>query len=354
MTIAPRQGLGVFSGYHSAQVDAAIRLNTNESPYRPPAELLKRWSEAVSELALNRYPDRSAKRLRSAIAKFHHTAEEAVFIGNGSNEVIQTILLAYGTHGATSTSFEPTYAMYETISRITGTRYLPIERNGDFRIDIPSLGASLAEINAAVTFLCSPNNPTGLNESPEVIASLLELAAGLVVIDEAYGQFSAYSHVGEVAQRDNLVVVRTFSKIWSLAGMRIGYCIGPPEVIELLWKVALPYHLDSSKQLIAAMSFDYVAEMEERVAFLVAERPRIETALAGMEVDFWPSQANFVLFRPRGRDGGELWRRLVDKGVLVRDWSHWPRLENCLRVTVGTRTENDAFLGALGEALTEK
>ena len=351
MKVSPRQGLGVFAGYHSAQVDAAIRLNTNESPFAPPEQLLKLWSEGVSQLALNRYPDRGAKRLRGAIADFHGVGPEMVFVANGSNEVIQTILLAYGTNGAVAASFEPTYAMYETIARVTGTAYRAIERGEDFLVDQRRLESELAEINPAVTFMCSPNNPTGLNESEAVVAALLELTPGLVVIDEAYGQFSPTSQVHKVQERDNLVVVRTFSKIWSLAGMRIGYCIGPEEIVELLWKVALPYHLDSSKQLIATLSFDFVKEMDERVAFLISERQRIEAALATLEVDFWPSNANFVLFRPRHIAGGELWKTLVSRGILVRDWSSWPRLGNCLRVTVGTSGENDAFINALSDAL---
>ena len=351
MSPKPRSGLGVFEGYHSAQVPATVRLNTNESPFPPPSYLLSRWSEAVQDLSLNRYPDRQATMLRQAIARFHKVEPEMVFVANGSNEVIQSILLAYGGSEAKAASFEPTYAMYETISRVTATRYVPIERGADLRIDASRLEPDLAAAAASLVFVCSPNNPTGMAEDPSLLSRLAADPERLVVVDEAYGQFSPQSMVPEVASRSNLVVVRTFSKVWSLAGMRIGYAIAPPEVAEVLWKVALPYHLDSSKQLLALYSLEYVSEMEERVAQLVAEREHMAQRLSDLPVEQWPSAANFILFRPRDRDAGRLWEQLVERGILVRDWSKWPRLENCLRVTIGTESENRAFLEALEELL---
>ncbi len=347
----PRSGLGVFEGYHSAQVAATVRLNTNESPFPPPPYLLSRWSDAVADLSLNRYPDRQATMLRRAIARFHNVEPETVFVANGSNEVIQTILLAYGGGEGKAASFEPTYAMYETISRVTATPYAAIERGADLRIDGQRLEADLSASGASVIFVCSPNNPTGMAEDPSLLSQLAADPDRLVVVDEAYGQFSPLSMVPEVASRDNLVVVRTFSKVWSLAGMRIGYAIAAPEVAEVLWKVALPYHVDSSKQLLALYSLDYVAEMEERVAQLVAEREHLAQRLSGLAVQQWPSAANFILFRPHDVDAGRLWEQLVERGILIRDWSKWPRLENCLRVTVGTESENRAFLEALEELL---
>ena len=351
MSPKPRSGLGVFAGYHSAQVAATVRLNTNESPFPPPPYLLRRWSEAVQDLSLNRYPDRQATLLREAIARFHQVEPETVFVANGSNEVIQSILLAYGGSEGKAASFEPTYAMYETISRVTATPYVAIERGPDLRIDAERLEADLAAAGASLVFVCSPNNPTGVPEEKEAFSALASDPERLVVVDEAYGQFSPQSMVSEVAAHSNLVVVRTFSKVWSLAGMRIGYAIAPPEVVEVLWKVALPYHVDSSKQLLALYSLDYVSEMEERVAQLVLERERMAERLAPLPLDQWPSAANFILFRPRRTDAGRLWTQLVERGILVRDWSKWPRLENCLRVTVGTEPENRAFLGALEELL---
>lgn len=351
MTIQPRSQVGVSQGYHSPQVDVRIRLNTNESPYPPPQELMERWAKGVAALSLNRYPDRHATKLCEDIAKFHNVPAEMVFVGNGSNEVLQSILLSYGGNGTTAMSFEPTYAMYETISRVTDTRYVPLERNASLLIEPGGLAERVNAIAPSVVFLCVPNNPTGMIETSEVANILLARRGSLVVIDEAYGQFCDQSVVDLVASNSNLVVVRTFSKIWSLAGMRIGYCIANKEIIETLWNVALPYHLDSSKALIGSLSFDYIAEMEARVASLVSERNRISFELEKLDVDTWPSATNFILFRPRIRDSGELWLKLVERGILIRDWSKWPRLENCLRVTVGTEQENDEFLLALREEL---
>jgi histidinol-phosphate aminotransferase len=173
-----------------------------------------------------------------------------------------------------------------------------------------------------------------------------------VVVDEAYGQFAPRSAVEDVQAGRPLVVVRTFSKTWSMAAARLGYCIAPPEVVEVLDKVALPYHLDAVKQLAGELALGFDDEMQARVAALVEERGRLVAALGDLPVDVFPSGANFVLFRPRGRDGKEVWQGLLDQSVLVRDCSSWPRLEGCLRITIGTPGEDDAFLAALREVLT--
>jgi histidinol-phosphate aminotransferase len=175
--------------------------------------------------------------------------------------------------------------------------------------------------------------------------------SGLVVVDEAYGQFADWSALDLVAEDTPLVVTRTYSKTWAMAGLRLGYLIGPAPVVEALERVALPYHLDAVKQAAGRLAVRFVDEMEERVGTLVRERQRLLVALAGMAVTTWPSQANFILWRPVGRSGREVWRELLERSVLVRDCSDWPQLENCLRVTVGTPEENDRFLAALTEVL---
>jgi histidinol-phosphate aminotransferase len=180
---------------------------------------------------------------------------------------------------------------------------------------------------------------------------VLARAPGLVVVDEAYGQFSPRSAVAEVAPDRPLVVVRTFSKTWSMAAARLGYCVAPPAVVEVLDKVALPYHLDAAKQVAGEVALDFEREMDARVAALVEERGRLVAALSDLDVDVFPSGANFVLFRPRRIGGKETWQGLLDRSVLVRDCSSWPRLEGCLRVTIGTPAEDDAFLAALQEVL---
>jgi histidinol-phosphate aminotransferase len=179
-----------------------------------------------------------------------------------------------------------------------------------------------------------------------------DAAPGLVVVDEAYGQFAPWSALDLVADDRALVVTRTFSKTWSMAAARLGYLVGPRWLVAELDKVVLPYHLDTLKQVAGTLALDFRAEMEARVKALVAERERLVAALGTLPVDQWPSGANFVLFRPRGRDGGEVWQGLLDRSVLVRNCASWPRLDGCLRVTVGTPAEDDAFLSALAEVLS--
>jgi len=309
-------------------------------------------AQRVRAIDWHRYPDRRAGRLREGLANLHGVDPAMVFAANGSNEVLQTLLLAYGGPGRAAAVFEPTYALHSHIARITGTTVVVGERRDDFAIDLDEVKRVLGDAEPAVTFLCSPNNPTGTVDPPEVLAATLGWAPGLVVVDEAYGQFAPRSAVGDVAADAPLVVVRTFSKTWSMAAARLGYCVAPPEVVDALDKVVLPYHLDAVKQVAGELALDFEPEMRARVAALVEERGRLVAKLEDLDVDVFPSGANFVLFRPRRRDGRAVWQGLLDRSVLVRDCSSWPRLEGCLRVTIGTPAEDDAFVGALGEVLS--
>jgi len=349
---ALRDDLGVMAGYHSAQVEVDVRLNTNESPLPPPAGFLAALAEAVGDVAFHRYPDRACVELRADLARLHGVRPDQVFVANGSNEVLQCLLLAYGGPGRTAAVFEPTYAMHATIARMTGTEVVIGERSDDFTLSVAEAERVLAAARPEVTFLCSPNNPTGRVEAKDVVEEVLDLAPGLVVLDEAYAQFASWSALGLVDDDVPLVVTRTYSKTWSMAAARLGYLLGPASVVAALWeKAALPYHVDAVKQVAGRLALRFTDEMEERVALLVSERERLSSALARLPVTMWPSEANFVLFRPLPRPGREVWQGLVDRSVLVRDCSSWPRLEGCLRVTVGTPAENTAFLTALEEVL---
>ena len=241
--------------------------------------------------------------------------------------------------------------MHSHIARITGTDVVEGERDADFALDLAEVERVLTAHEPALTFLCSPNNPTGRLEPEEAIERVLALEPGLLVVDEAYGQFAPRSAIEQVGEGRPLVVVRTFSKTWSMAAARLGYLVGPPDVVRALEGVLLPYHLDAIKQAAGRLALRFKPEMEERVASIVEERGRVVAALGELPVDTWPSAANFVLFRPRTKDGDKVWEELVERSVLVRNCTSWPRLEGCLRVTVGTATENSAFLSALGEVL---
>jgi histidinol-phosphate aminotransferase len=280
-----------------------------------------------------------------------------VFAANGSNEVLQTLLLAYGGTGRTVATFEPTYQLHAHIARLSGATVAEGERHADFSLDLDEVARVLDSARPTVTFLCSPNNPTGLVEPEPVVRAVLELVAdsgpGLLVMDEAYGQFAPWSALSLLDDDRPMVVTRTYSKTWSMAAARLGYLIGPAWVVQELEKVVLPYHLDAAKQIAGRLALRFTDEMEARVKEVVAERDRLLDALRRLPVEVWPSGANFVLFRPANRRGRDVWQGLLDRSVLVRDCSGWARLDGCLRVTVGTHEENDLFLAALAGVLQE-
>ncbi len=354
--VQPRDDLRALEGYHSPQVDVAVRLNTNESPYPPPQEFVARYVAALGAVGWNRYPDRGASDLRVALGAFLGQPPGRLLCANGSNEVLQTLLLTYGGAGRRALMFEPTYALHAQIARTTATEIITGERSADYAIDVDGAAELMRRTEPSVVFVCSPNNPTGTVESRETVEQLLAVASetgSLLIVDEAYGEFAPWSAIELVDDPRPLVVVRTYSKVWSLAAVRLGFAVAPTWVIDELEKVLLPYTLSVPTQIAGTVALEFRTEMEQRVAALVEERGRLFTALSQMPgLDVVPSGANFVLVRVAG-DAHELWERLLSRGVLVRDFSSWPRVEGCLRITVGTPAENDAFLAALGVALPE-
>ena len=351
-TFNPREQIQAMTGYHSAQVDVPVRLNTNESPFPPPVA----WLDAVADIARsiqwNRYPDRAVTELRETIARRHNVDPANIFVANGSNEVIQTILLAYGGAGRCVATFEPTYQMYTQIARVTGAEVVQGERRADLTLDAIEIERVLTRHKPSVSFLCNPNNPTGIIEPRENLETMLAHTTGVVVVDEAYAEFSEWSAIDMVTEDKPLAVTRTFSKTLSMAALRVGYVVAPKKMISDLEIAVLPYHLDSFKQAATIAALNFVSEMEQRVDSIKSERSRIFAAISEMECDVWPSGSNFILFRPRSTAAAVAWQRMVDSGVLVRDFSTTPRLTGCLRVTVGTPDENSAFLDALTAALS--
>ena len=350
-----RPDVVALEGYHSPQMDVAGRLNTNESPLPPPAEFAEALAEATRAIGWNRYPDRGAGRLRTALAERYGVGADQVFAANGSNEVIQSLLMAYGGSGRSVAVFEPTYAMYAQIARFTGTRVVRARRDSDFAL-APTVVADLLDAECPdLVVLCSPNNPTGTLDPGNLVSEVVEAAGsygGLVVVDEAYGQFAPHSAVDLLDNDRNLVVSRPVSKTWAMAGARIGYLLAPSWCVAELEKVALPYHLDAFKQVAGELALAHGAAMDQRISVLVSERERMSTALEALPVTAWPSAANFILFRPEARPGREVWQDLVNRSVLVRDFTTMEGVEGCLRVTIGTSDENDRFLNALREALS--
>ena len=352
----PRDDLRSLEGYHSPQLDVDVRLNTNESPLPPPPAFIDEWVEELRTLPVHRYPDRAATRLRAALGASLGQPASRVFCANGSNEVLQTLMLTYGGPGRRALVVEPTYALHAHIARITGTEVVSIPRGDGFHVDPDALGAAIRSQDPDLVFLCSPNNPTGTVDGSEVLDAARSSARGLIVVDEAYGEFADRTALDEVDEDRAIVVVRTYSKVWSMAALRLGYCVAPEWVVAELEKVVLPYHLAAATQAAGTVALRHREEMAARVRELVGERERVQRGLEGIPgVEPIPSGANFILFRVEGGPSAAraAWEGLVAHRVLVRDFSAWPGVEGCLRVTVGTRAENDAFLAALGAVVRE-
>jgi len=351
-----RSDIALRPGYHSPQIDVDVRLNTNEAPEPPPEGFHEALHDALDDVDWHRYPDRAATELRARLAERYGLDPNQVFVANGSNEILQTLLLTYGGAGRKTALFEPTFAMHGHISKTIGSTVIEGDRGEDYGLDLDEVARVVSEEAPEVLFLCSPNNPGGIVDPPGTVEAVLELmdgTGGLLVVDEAYGQFAEHSAIDLIRDDRPLVVTRTFSKTWAMAGARLGYVLGPSWVIEELEKTVLPYHLDSFKQAAGLAALDFGDEMDARVERIKTERERMVAKLGDLPVTTWPSGANFFLFRADDMSGEALWEALVDKSVLVRNCSNWPRISECLRVTVGTPEDNDRFLDAVGEILSE-
>jgi histidinol-phosphate aminotransferase len=348
-----RPDLESVSPYRAPQVEAPVRLNTNECPYPLPQEFSEELAAQVARIPLNRYPDREATALRKALAQHTDHPVGGVWAANGSNEVIQHLCLAYGGPGRRALVFEPTYGLHSLIPRVTGMEVVADRLGDGFRLEGGAATAAVGRHRPAITFVCSPNNPTGNAQPVDTVRAICEATDGLVIVDEAYGEFGGSSAVELLDDFEHLAVIRTFSKAFSLAAARLGYCLADPALVEELARVRLPYHLSALTQAAGEVAVRHGGAAEAILDRIRGERDRLARSLEKMDpVEVFPSDANFVLFRtPVGSE--QLWRALLDRGVLVRDVSAGKGLERCLRVSAGTPEEVDAFLDALQAALEE-
>ena len=350
-----RADLEEVEPYVSPQLHGVLRMNTNESLYGPPQSVVDALTRAAADMSLNRYPDRDARELVDALAARWEWPREGIWLANGSNEVFMHLFLAFGGPDRTVLTFEPTYSLHSLIPRIAMTRVSHLDRDEDFGIDVDAAVRHLGERGPGIVVVCSSNNPTGGCAPVEVVEELLRNAPGLVVVDEAYAEFAApeASVVPLLPRYPNLVVVRTFSKAWSLAGVRLGYLLAAPELVRKMAVVRLPYHLSTISQAVGRAALEAEDATLENVGRIVSERERVAAALRDLPkggVRVVPSQANFMLFRSDAAPGDELRRSLLDEGVLVRSYDS-PSLSEWARVTVGLPEENDRFLSALHEML---
>ncbi|CCH34098.1 histidinol-phosphate transaminase [Saccharothrix espanaensis] len=349
-----REDLRGRTPYGAPQLDVPVRLNTNENPYPPSADLVAEVVAEVAEVAgeLHRYPDRDAVALREDLAAYLASSTGVpltaanLWAANGSNEILQQILQAFGGPGRTALGFEPSYSMHPIIAAGTRTEWSPTPRRADFSLDVGRAAEIVAERAPDVVFVTSPNNPTGQSVPVADLKVLISAAPGIVVVDEAYAEFSSRDSAVALLEEfpEKLIVSRTMSKAFAFAGGRLGYLAAAPAVVDALLLVRLPYHLSALTQVAARASLRHADETLGSVALLAAERDRVVEALAGLGFDVVPSDANFVLFG-WFEDARAAWRSYLEHGVLIRDVG----IAGHLRVTVGTPEENDAFLAASKE-----
>jgi histidinol-phosphate aminotransferase len=337
--------------YGAPQLDVPVRLNNNENPYPPSERLRRAVGDAVAAIAgtLNRYPDRDAVDLRKDLADYlgHGLTAAQVWAANGSNEIIQQLLQAFGGPGRTALGFEPSYSMHPLISLVTGTQWIAGTRDPGYGIS--TVAEQVRALAPDVVFITSPNNPTGTAVPLALIEAAYEAAPGMVIVDEAYAEFARAgtpSALTLLPGRPRLVVTRTMSKAFAMAGARIGYLAASTDVTDVLLSVRLPYHLSAVTQVVARTALAHAAEPLASVAVLREERDALVGWLRARGLAAADSDANFVLFGVFG-DRDAVWQGLLDRGVLIRNTgpAGW------LRVTVGTPQETAAFRAALAEVL---
>ena len=347
-----RDDLRGKSPYGAPQLVVPVRLNTNENPHPPTQALIDDVTASVREVAgeLHRYPDRDAVALRTDLARYltaktgNPVGVENVWAANGSNEILQQLLQAFGGPGRSAMGFVPSYSMHPIIADGTQTQWLVAHRAEDFRLDAAVAATAIKEDNPDVVFVTSPNNPTGQSVPLDDLRLLLDaMTGGVMIVDEAYGEFS--SQPSAIALLDEypakLVVSRTMSKAFAFAGGRLGYLVAAPAVIDAMLLVRLPYHLSSVTQAAARAALRHADETLGSVATLIAERERVCAALTDLGFRVIPSDSNFVLFG-EFTDAAATWQRYLDEGVLIRDVG----IPGYLRTTIGLADENDALLAA--------
>lgn len=370
MSAAPRPGVGLDalplrenlrgrSAYGAPQLEVPVQLNTNENPHPPSPELVADIAAAVSDAAadLNRYPDRDAVALRTELAAYL-TGQTGVSLdvdmlwaANGSNEILQQLLQAFGGPGRSAMGFVPSYSMHPLLAAGTDTEWIPVERASDLSIDIDAALAAIAEHRPDVLFVTTPNNPTGHVVDHDDLRRLLDAASGIVVVDEAYAEFSPSPSACVLLAEypTKLVVSRTMSKAFAFAGGRLGYFAADPSFVEAVLLVRLPYHLSMVTQAAARAALRHAEETLASVALLADERKRVTAVLEEQGYEVLPSEANFVLYGPFV-DAPRAWQRYLDAGVLIRDVG----IPGRLRATIGLEHENDRLLQVSAELAAEE
>ena len=349
-----RDDIRALAAYHVPDPGNLVKLDAMENPYGLPDDIRHNWLAMLDQASLNRYPDPDAGKLKDVLRALMHLPETVeLVLGNGSDELIQMIAMSLAKPDAVIMAPEPSFVMYQMIATFCHMRYIGVPLNDDFSLDMNAMLAAISTQQPAVIFLAYPNNPTGNLFSEADVRAIIDAANGLVVIDEAYTSFASHSMLDAIGEYDNLLVMRTVSKM-GLAGLRLGMLMGAPEWLHEINKVRLPYNINILTQLTAEFLLRNESVFAEQAASICAERTRLMEALSSMpKVHPYPSEANFILYRLSGIDADAVFADLKTHGVLIKNMSHaGPALQNCMRVTVGSPDENAAFIAAIQDSLT--
>ena len=338
-----------LKAYQVENLDECTKLHANENPYPPSPELLNKIFQRLDELELNRYPDPDCRNLKKTIANRTGALTEQIIIGNGSDELIQYLMQVLCDAEETIAFPDPTFAMYGITAQCLGLSPVSFPLNDNWDFEASSALKTLAEHKARIVFISYPNNPTGNCFSEQEIQQVIEQFEGIVVLDEAYHDFSGKTFIKQMEKHNNLVILRSLSKI-GLAGLRVGYGIFPVMLAEQVNKVRLPYNSNSISQWVANELLNDFTPVQNQIHSIVEERDRLMDELSKLPgITAYPSNSNFILFRAY-KDGEKVFNNLKANGTLLRNLGSHPRLKNCLRVTIGTKQENDQFLSQLRKA----
>jgi len=345
-----REKVKNLKAYHVETVEEGIKLHANENPYPPSPELTKKILARFEKLDLNRYPDPDCKALKEAISNRIGVPTNQLVIGNGSDELIQNLMQIFCNEGDTIAFPDPTFAMYAITAKSMGLNIYTFPLNDNWDFEAKSLIEKLTTSHARIVFISYPNNPTGNCFSRTEIQELVEKFKGIVVLDEAYYDFSGQTFLNQMKDHNNLIILRSLSKI-GLAGLRVGYGIYPSTLVDEINKVRLPYNSNSISQIAATELMNNFDTVQKQIDSIKEERIRLLNELAKIKsITAFPSDANFILFQT-SQNGENIFRNLMGNGVLVRNLGAHPRLTNCMRATIGTKAENDQFLDRLNKAI---
>lgn len=357
MTVTPqkllRKELEKMQAYQVANTQGMIKLDAMENPYRLPAALREQWLACLKDTELNRYPDPNATKLKQTFFKtFNFSAALELMFGNGSDELIQLLILAIAKPGACILTVTPSFSMYKLIAEFIGVRVIEVPLAKDtFALQLDQISEQVQQHQPALIFLACPNNPTGTLWPLEDVEKIVQQATGLVVVDEAYAPFAAYSMLPLVENYSHVLMLRTLSKM-GLAGLRLGWLLGAKQWLEEFNKLRLPYNINALTQASAMFALQNISEFNDQAQLICQQREWLSNAMQNIKtIQVYPSEANFILFKTLGIEAETVFQRLVENKIMIKNVANNPLLDNCLRVTVGTDNENQAFLAALERAV---